>query len=217
MPSERSPSVRPPPSSPVVLIVDQHRDWAELYAEALTSMGFQLVLAADGEQAFALACELHPEVVVTEVALPSVSGLELTRRLRAEAKDVAIIGLTSRGSLFDQQEATLAGCDAFLVKPCTPDALTSAIRDVLTARRLTHAHTRTRIRAEYIEMPGMRLRAGQVQRLCHVDKESCLLVLNALVTERFLMANPDGTYVRATEGSDPAIRHSPFAAAASHD
>jgi hypothetical protein len=48
------------------------------------------------------------------------------------------------------------------------------------------------IRAEYLEMPGLRLRAEQVQRLCGIEQRICQLVLSALVETRFLSANPDG-------------------------
>jgi hypothetical protein len=58
-----------------------------------------------------------------------------------------------------------------------------------------------RIRAEYLEMPVVRLTAIQVQRLCGVDAGTCAAVIDALVTSRFLSANADGTYVRHTPDS----------------
>jgi hypothetical protein len=56
-----------------------------------------------------------------------------------------------------------------------------------------------RIRAEYLEMPGMKLRVEQVQRLCGVDRTVCELVLDALVGTKFLCIKRDGTYARLTE------------------
>ena len=56
-----------------------------------------------------------------------------------------------------------------------------------------------RIRAEFLEMPGMRLTVEQVQRLCGVDASVCQLVLNSLVARKFLCVHPDGTYVRHAE------------------
>lgn len=56
-----------------------------------------------------------------------------------------------------------------------------------------------RVRAEYLEMPGMRLKVEQVQRLFGVDPSACRTVLDSLVEGRFLSANPDGTYVRFTD------------------
>ena len=63
-----------------------------------------------------------------------------------------------------------------------------------------------RLRAEYLEMPGMKLRIEQVQRLCGVEQTMCKLVLDALVKASFLCLKPDGTYMRLTEGSSPRPR-----------
>jgi DNA-binding IclR family transcriptional regulator len=58
-----------------------------------------------------------------------------------------------------------------------------------------------RIRAEYLEMPGLRLTLAQAQRLCGVEASTCRAVLDELVEARFLSLKPDGTYARASEGS----------------
>ena len=57
-----------------------------------------------------------------------------------------------------------------------------------------------------LEMPGMKLRIEQVQRLCGIDQTMCRLVLDALVRAKFLSLKSDGTYVRLTEGSSPRSR-----------
>ena len=56
-----------------------------------------------------------------------------------------------------------------------------------------------RLRAEFLEMPGLRLNVNQVQRLCGVDETMCRNVLEALVDVKFLRRNPDGTYARLAE------------------
>ena len=63
-----------------------------------------------------------------------------------------------------------------------------------------------RLRAEFLEMPDMRLRIEQVQRFCGIEQTMCRLVLDALVKANFLCLNSDGTYVRLTEGSSPLPR-----------
>jgi hypothetical protein len=65
----------------------------------------------------------------------------------------------------------------------------------------TNQQVLERIRAEYLEMPGMRLRVAQVQRLCGVDAAVCAAVMDALVAMNFLRLNPDGTYVRVGQDS----------------
>jgi hypothetical protein len=63
-----------------------------------------------------------------------------------------------------------------------------------------------RIRADYLEMPGLRLRAEQVQRLCGVERTMCQMVLDTLVEMNFLCLKPDRTYARLTDGRMPRPR-----------
>ncbi len=123
--------------SPLVLIVDDHLDSCAMYAAALGFMGFRPVTEQTGEDGFARACAIHPDVIVADVMLPDISGLELTRRLRDDerTKDTAIIVLTGRTFGTDEQQANEVGCDRFLLKPCLPDDLAGEIRHVLGARR----------------------------------------------------------------------------------
>jgi len=67
-----------------------------------------------------------------------------------------------------------------------------------------------RLRAEYLEMPGMRLTPGQVQRLCGVERTLCQCVLDALVTEQFLCLYSNGTYGRTSEGDVPRPRRTAY-------
>jgi hypothetical protein len=64
-----------------------------------------------------------------------------------------------------------------------------------------------RLRAEFLEMPGLRLNIKQVQRLCGVGQTLCQQVLDALVEVKFLRHNPDGTYARLVEGHHPNPAH----------
>ncbi len=70
---------------------------------------------------------------------------------------------------------------------------------------------RERIRAEFLEMPGLRLTLVQAQRLCGVEPTVCQQVFDALVKERFLAIRPNGTYVRVTDGERHRSRDSPAA------
>jgi len=63
------------------------------------------------------------------------------------------------------------------------------------------------IRAEYLEMPGLRLKTTQVQRLCGIEQTMCQLVLDSLVESHFLCLKPDGAYARATDGADRPRPH----------
>ena len=67
---------------------------------------------------------------------------------------------------------------------------------------MPHNQLLKRIRAEYLEMPGLRLKVEQAQRLCGVERAACQRVLDMLVEMQFLCVKPDGAYARLTEGSD---------------
>ncbi len=63
-----------------------------------------------------------------------------------------------------------------------------------------------RLRAEFLEMPGLRLTRDQIHRFCGLEPAMCSAALNTLVEERFLCAKPDGTYARLTEGEIGRLR-----------
>lgn len=67
---------------------------------------------------------------------------------------------------------------------------------------MSHEYLLNRLRAEYLEMPGLRLKREQVQRLCGVEPAICQRVLDMLVETRFLCVKVDGTYARVTDGAD---------------
>jgi hypothetical protein len=72
---------------------------------------------------------------------------------------------------------------------------------------MAHHALLTRLRAEYLEMPGLRLTLDQAQRLCGVERAVCQMALDALVDERFLYVKPGGRYARLTEGALPQRAH----------
>ena len=123
--------------SPVVLIVDDHPDSLAVYAFGLLAMGFQPVMANNLEDGFARACELHPDVVVADIALTDPVAVGFTRRFRddprtSQARIIALTSLTPR--TLDAAGPEPNGCDRVLLKPCSPDALAFEIHDLLCPR-----------------------------------------------------------------------------------
>ena len=122
-------------TSPRVLIVDDDGDTRDMYTVALSIMGFQPVAATNAEEAFAQARDVPPDAIVTDLTLAGLSGLDLARRLRGDARtaDAGIIVLSGHSSESTEQRAREAGCDRYLVKPCLPDALALEIHGVLAS------------------------------------------------------------------------------------
>lgn len=103
-----------------------------MYSEYLSHSGLRVTTAATGYRALESVHEQPPNVVVTDIAMPGMDGLELSRRLRAEppTRDVPIIAVTGNASA----RAREAGCDVVLEKPCAPDDLLHVIEGVLQKR-----------------------------------------------------------------------------------
>jgi two-component system, cell cycle response regulator DivK len=122
---------------PTVILVDDHQDSLEMYALGLRALGIESLTAATPEEAYALAAQSRPDIVVADLMLAGSSGLDLARRLRKDAhtRDTAIIVLTGHSDGATRKLAHDAGCDRFLVKPCAPADLANEIRDLLAARR----------------------------------------------------------------------------------
>ena len=118
--------------APRVLLVEDDCDTREMYSFYLSYSGLHVTEARTGRRALERAREECPDVVVTDIAMPEMDGLELSRRLRAEepTHDVPIIAVSGQAS----DRARQAGADVVLEKPCDPDRLLHAIEDVLKNR-----------------------------------------------------------------------------------
>jgi PAS domain S-box-containing protein len=116
-----------------VLVVDDSRDGAESLAMMLELAGHQVALAYDGLEAIERAAQFLPEVILMDVGMPRLNGLDATRRIRQEAwgKAATIIALTGWGQECDRDQSREAGCNGHLVKPVAIDEL----RQVLSATK----------------------------------------------------------------------------------
>ncbi len=128
-------------SDNVVLIVDDDPDIRDIVELLLTGvLDLDVCLAADGESALTLAHHLHPALVLLDVDLPDLSGLEVARRLKADAAtgDVPLIALTGRA----YGEVVQTGFDGFVGKPFRPERLLAEVSGLLGSHadsRLTAA------------------------------------------------------------------------------
>jgi len=122
-----------PADRPLVLVVDDFIDAREMYAEYFVFSGFRVVEASNGAEAVQKALELTPQVILMDLSMPGMDGWEATRRLKADrrTKDIPVIALTGHALTGFSESAKLAGCDAFVTKPCLPDALVEEVRRVL--------------------------------------------------------------------------------------
>lgn len=114
-----------------VLVVDDDRAVRESLRRSLVFNGYDVHLAGDGAEALAGIGALAPDVVVMDVMMPKLDGLETTRALRAAGNDVPVIVLTARDAVGDRVEGLDAGADDYLTKPFALEELLARLRALL--------------------------------------------------------------------------------------
>jgi CheY-like chemotaxis protein len=104
-----------------------------MYAAYLQFSGFDVAEATNGLEAVEKAETLMPDIILMDLALPRMDGWEATRRLKANARTrhIPVVALTGHALAGHAEGARQAGCDAFVTKPCLPDALVTEIRRLL--------------------------------------------------------------------------------------
>jgi CheY-like chemotaxis protein len=120
-----------------VLVVEDYQDAREMYAAYLQFSGFDVAEAGNGIEAIEKTQALMPDIVLMDLALPRMDGWEATRRLKNDerTRHIPIVALTGHALAGHAEGARAAGCDAFVTKPCLPDALVAEIRRQLDAHQ----------------------------------------------------------------------------------
>ena len=116
-----------------ILYVEDNEMNRQLVRDLLKRTTYQLVEAHDGEAGVARALEIKPDLILMDIQLPKMSGLDATRKLRAEAAtaNTPIVTITSFALSGDEQKAKEAGATAYLAKPYSPRDLLALIRKFL--------------------------------------------------------------------------------------
>jgi two-component system response regulator MprA len=123
--------VSTPLPKPRVLVVDDDQAVRESLRRSLEFNGYDVHLAGDGAEALAGIGAVGPDVVVMDVMMPRLDGLEATRALRTAGNDVPIIVLTARDAVGDRVEGLDAGADDYLTKPFALQELLARLRALL--------------------------------------------------------------------------------------
>jgi two-component system, OmpR family, phosphate regulon response regulator PhoB len=122
---------------PQLLLVEDEPSLAQMLSYNLDKAGFEVHVAADGEEALLLLAEAKPDLVVLDWMLPGVSGLEICRQLRrrGDTGNLPIIMLTARGEETDKLRGLETGADDYITKPFSPMELVARIRSILRRSR----------------------------------------------------------------------------------
>ena len=120
-------------SAPIVLVVDDNPTNLKLIAYLLQAKGYDVRTAPDAETALLLVHEVRPLLILMDLQLPGMDGLELTRLLKADpqTRDIVVIAVTAYAMKGDEERARAAGCDGYIAKPFSPRQLLAAVNGFL--------------------------------------------------------------------------------------
>jgi DNA-binding response OmpR family regulator len=179
------------PDSSTILLVDDEDSVQKLLTYPLERDGFRVVQARDGEQALKLFGHEQIDLVVLDLMLPKVDGLEVCRRLRA-GSDVPIIMLTARGEELDKVLGLELGADDYITKPFSIREFRSRVRALL--RRAALPRDRLQRDAQVIESADLRI--DPAKRTVELDGEPVQLTYVEFELLRALAAEPGRVFTR---------------------
>lgn len=163
-----------------ILVVDDEPDAVELVAFNLKAAGFHVATAADGEEALRKARTLLPALIVLDVMLPEIDGLEVCKILRRDPATAAlpILMLTAKAAEVDRVLGLELGADDYLTKPFSPRELVLRVKNLLRGRARATNEEQIQVGDLWIDVPGHRVKVkGQVVELTATEFK--LLVLLA--------------------------------------
>lgn len=120
-----------------ILIVDDNPQNLKLARVLLVSHGYTVRTAIDAEDAMKALAEFTPRLILMDIQLPGMDGLELTRALRLDParRNIVIVALTAYAMKGDEEKAIAAGCDGYITKPIDTNALPKRVAEILSLDR----------------------------------------------------------------------------------
>jgi two-component system, cell cycle response regulator DivK len=125
-----------------ILIVDDNLANMKLVRVLLSSEGYDVHTALDAQQALTELRSSRPDLILMDIQLPGMDGLELTRRLKSDpaTRDIKIVGLTAYAMRGDQERILAAGCDGYIPKPIDTRTLPNSIKGYLKRQAIIKEH-----------------------------------------------------------------------------
>jgi DNA-binding response OmpR family regulator len=171
------------------MVIEDDPTIAEVVCRYLQRDGFDVESVADGHEAIALAAARPPDLMILDLMLPGLDGLEVFRRVRAVAP-TPVIMLTARGDESDRVMGLELGADDYVAKPFSPRELVARVRSVLRRAQGSLAPVGT----EVVEMADLRLDLGS--REVHREGEPISLTVREFELLAYLMLHPHRVFRR---------------------
>jgi CheY-like chemotaxis protein len=122
--------------SKVIVVVDDNPANLKLLRMFLSKEGYDVRTATDGPEVIPLVERVHPDLILMDIHLPTLDGLEVTRRLKAgdATRDIPVLAVTAYAMKGDDQKARAAGCDEYITKPINMNELLEMVERMCTIR-----------------------------------------------------------------------------------
>lgn len=116
-----------------ILVIEDTEDNRRILRDLLTSAGFDVIEAVDGEKGVFAATEVNPDLILLDIQLPIIDGYEAARRIKSNpaTRHIPIIAVTSYALSGDEAKAREAGCDGYIAKPFSPRHVLATVRKFL--------------------------------------------------------------------------------------
>src|SRR5215210_4554333 len=116
-----------------ILVVEDQEDNRQILRDLLRSADYEMIEAVDGEEALAAVAKRRPDLILMDIQLPILDGIQATRRIRTDPamRSIPIIAVTSYALGGDEAKARQAGCNDYVTKPYSPRQLLAKIREYL--------------------------------------------------------------------------------------
>ena len=164
-----------------ILIVDDAPDTLEVMQRNLSNQGFKVMTAPEVVEAIEILESAHIDLVITDLKMPGISGLELVRHIRENYKDIEVMMITGYATINGAVEAVKTGADEYLAKPFTDEELLSAVQSSLDKHRLKAAGE------VKIEIPkdihfGLTGNSDSMQKIFTAIKKASSTIATVLIT-----------------------------------
>jgi CheY-like chemotaxis protein len=122
-----------------ILIAEDERDIRDLIAFTLRFAGYEVLTANNGEEAVAMTQKELPDLVLTDVRMPKMTGYEACKLIKADptTQHIPVVFLSAKGQEAEVQSGLAAGADEYLLKPFAPDQLTRKVAEILSRAQAT--------------------------------------------------------------------------------
>jgi two-component system, OmpR family, alkaline phosphatase synthesis response regulator PhoP len=176
--------------SALIYVIEDEQDIAELVRFNLGLQGYSVKTFFTGETGLAAIAKQRPDLIILDLMLPGLSGLEICQRLRDTQKPhLPIIMVTAKGEETDVIKGLESGADDYVTKPFSPNVLLARVEAVL--RR---AHTREKSDSDVVEQPGLQINPGRFE--VRINGEKVELTRSEFSILHYLAQRPGWVYTR---------------------